>query len=586
VYPGSGEASDFGNFTLSFEATSGGAAHEDVPVENIDSPIIVEDLVVGTYTITVTATKNGEETVIAVGEVTGVVVSAEPGEAETVDIVIEPKTGGGLPDGTFAYDIPIPGEASAATLTIIRVTDDETVKTINLKSNASGEESLAPGYYRVNVALTGVAGGGGEVLHIYSGMTSSWTPSSWGDIQLNAVSVVDVTGSFAAPVYGAAPAAAFAETSQYTGTISWSPDDAEFGAKAYTATVALTVKQGYTFDGFSGTFVHGTVNGDYTPGGASAASVAFVFPALTAPNGGIIGTITFGNGEIPVSINPGNATVAQGADITFTVTDVAYTDVEWYTDGNNSDKTEDMSYTVATGDLPLGNHTVTVYAVKSGKPYGELIEFTVTEPGAGVQVSASGLAVALADIQDGSADNPTTLVFESFDVNSNVWGNTIYAALNGNTKYLVLDLSACTATGNTISGASTPTGNHFNRIKSDYIVGVILPSTLITIGDYGGRGWTGLKSVVIPESVTSIGLNAFNSSGLTSVTIPANVSSIGNFAFMNCPLTSVTFEGEPATFGTTIFKDVQGNLQTYFDGQLAKKGTYVYAEGEGSWSKE
>ena len=46
---------------------------------------------------------------------------------------------------------------------------------------------------------------------------------------------------------------------------------------------------------------------------------------------------------------------------------------------------------------------------------------------------------------------------------------------------------------------------------------------------------TGLTSITIPESVTSIGQSAFsNCTGLTSITIPNGVTSIGQSAFYNC----------------------------------------------------
>ena len=46
---------------------------------------------------------------------------------------------------------------------------------------------------------------------------------------------------------------------------------------------------------------------------------------------------------------------------------------------------------------------------------------------------------------------------------------------------------------------------------------------------------TGLTSVTIPNSVTSIGYSAFNGcTGLTSITIPNSVTSIGGFAFNKC----------------------------------------------------
>ena len=63
-----------------------------------------------------------------------------------------------------------------------------------------------------------------------------------------------------------------------------------------------------------------------------------------------------------------------------------------------------------------------------------------------------------------------------------------------------------------------------------------------------GIGWgafedcTGLKSITIPDSVTSIGMSAFSGcSGLTSVTIPAGVTNIDWYVFKGCTgLKSIT----------------------------------------------
>ena len=55
-----------------------------------------------------------------------------------------------------------------------------------------------------------------------------------------------------------------------------------------------------------------------------------------------------------------------------------------------------------------------------------------------------------------------------------------------------------------------------------------------TISNNAFDGCSGLTSVIIPNSVTSIGNSAFYGCGLTSVTIPSSITSIGNNTFNGC----------------------------------------------------
>ena len=66
---------------------------------------------------------------------------------------------------------------------------------------------------------------------------------------------------------------------------------------------------------------------------------------------------------------------------------------------------------------------------------------------------------------------------------------------------------------------------------------------------------SGLTSITIPDSVTSIGSTAFQDcSGLTSITIPDGVTSIGNYAFIGCTsLTSVTIPSSVISIGYNAF---------------------------------
>ncbi len=81
---------------------------------------------------------------------------------------------------------------------------------------------------------------------------------------------------------------------------------------------------------------------------------------------------------------------------------------------------------------------------------------------------------------------------------------------------------------------------------------VIIPNSVTNIGDNAFRS-NQLTSVTIPNSVTDIGIEAFYSNQLTSVTIPNSVTSIGFSAFENNQLTSVTIPNSVTSIGYSAF---------------------------------
>ena len=77
---------------------------------------------------------------------------------------------------------------------------------------------------------------------------------------------------------------------------------------------------------------------------------------------------------------------------------------------------------------------------------------------------------------------------------------------------------------------------------------------VISIGNGAFTHCYSLTSVTIPNTVTSIGDDAFYSSGLTSVSIPNSVTNIGNFAFESCyGLTSVMIGKSVTSIGNNAF---------------------------------
>jgi len=126
---------------------------------------------------------------------------------------------------------------------------------------------------------------------------------------------------------------------------------------------------------------------------------------------------------------------------------------------------------------------------------------------------------------------------DDFDITQNTKGTITITGYHGKAKNVVIPEK--------IEGiAVTEIGG--GVFLNAGLTSVIIPNSITTIGNnafsgvnYGIGGSSHLTSVIIPNSVTTIGSNAFSYNELTSVIIPNSVKSIGNGAFQYNQLTNI-----------------------------------------------
>ena len=99
------------------------------------------------------------------------------------------------------------------------------------------------------------------------------------------------------------------------------------------------------------------------------------------------------------------------------------------------------------------------------------------------------------------------------------------------------------------------------------------------LGDFAFAECSGLTSLTLPSSVTSIGDGVFSGCrGLTSLTIPSGVTSIGDYAFSGCSgLTSLTIPSGVTSIGDLTFNGCSGLTSIYvYTKKLPELGYYVF----------
>ena len=110
-------------------------------------------------------------------------------------------------------------------------------------------------------------------------------------------------------------------------------------------------------------------------------------------------------------------------------------------------------------------------------------------------------------------------------------------------------------------------------LNNELVTDLVIPDGVTSISDYAYVCFSGLRSVTFPDSLTSIGSNAFQNTNLTSITLLGNISSIGVLAFHNCKkLIEI--------YNCSSMEITAGNSN---NGWIAYYAKHVYTGEEDSW---
>ena len=104
------------------------------------------------------------------------------------------------------------------------------------------------------------------------------------------------------------------------------------------------------------------------------------------------------------------------------------------------------------------------------------------------------------------------------------------------------------------NGVSTLGNYAFNKCAS--LATVSLGNSLTAIGDYAFSDCKKLESVTFGSALETIGERAFASAKISSLVLPATVRTIGDWAFYNNPLTAITFNDGLQSIGSRAFYGV------------------------------
>ncbi|MBQ7383303.1 MAG: leucine-rich repeat domain-containing protein [Clostridia bacterium] len=107
---------------------------------------------------------------------------------------------------------------------------------------------------------------------------------------------------------------------------------------------------------------------------------------------------------------------------------------------------------------------------------------------------------------------------------------------------------------------------------------IVIPSSIVHIGERAFRECRQLKSVVIPSSITSWGMEAFWGAGLETVTLSQGLTTISEGAFSNCKnLKSITIPDSVEIIGDSAFANCFLPTELIIPDSVKKIGDNAFA---------
>ena len=287
----------------------------------------------------------------------------------------------------------------------------------------------------------------------------------------SAIIYVPAIAGVTAPVSGATPVTTVTAANGYTGTISWSGSPTTFAATtAYTATITLTPATGFTLTGVTANF--------FTVAGATFVTHSADSGVITAE---FLARFPCGDGAYSVD-SSGTLTSAEGCTGDLVIDDFVQRigDYAFYFLPNSITSLTIPDSVLSVGEGSFANTTAQVINIGSGL----------------TTIGGNGFGSGSIREFNVSADN-------------SIFSSTSRVLFNKNKTTLI----------------QYPSGN----VNTSYTV----PDSVTEIGSPAFIGGLYLQSVIIPDSVTTLGGGFQQNSSLRSVTLGSGISEIPVQAFYN-----------------------------------------------------